>query len=113
LPNILLIAAVADNGDGCAATRKCGAHNARGAMTHRSEAGADAISPGVLESPCSAGSAYQFRYEGLTLILQSGNQYLLLPNKWTHDSGTAFLLPRGDGLRLEFSPAGQPLHAAC
>jgi hypothetical protein len=69
--------------------------------------------PGVLETPCSTGSGYPFRYEGLTLILQSGSQYLLLPTNWKHDNGTAFLLPRGDGLRLEFSPAGQPLHAAC
>jgi hypothetical protein len=83
------------------------------AVTVFSEKKLSLRAPGVLETPCSTGSAYLFRYEGLTLILQSGNQYLLLPINWKHDSGTAFLLPRGDGLRIEFSPAGQPLHAAC
>jgi hypothetical protein len=67
----------------------------------------------VVETPCSKGSDYTFRYDGLTLVLQSGNQYLLLPVDWARDSGTAFLLPRGDGLRLEFSPPGQPVHSAC
>lgn len=83
------------------------------AVTIYSEKKLSLKAPGVLETPCSAGSAFQFRYEGLTLILQSGNQYLFLPNGWTHDSGTAFLLPRRDDMRLEFTPGGQPLHAAC
>jgi hypothetical protein len=83
------------------------------AVTIFSEKKLSLTAPGVLETPCSAGSAYQFRYEGLTLVLQAGNQYFLLPDDWTRDSGTAFLLPRGDDLRLEFSPPGQPLHAAC
>ena len=83
------------------------------AVTIFSEKKLSLKAPGVLETPCSNGSAFQFRYEGLTLVLQSGNQYLFLPNSWTHSNGTAFLLPRVDGLRLEFSPAGQPLHASC
>lgn len=48
-------------------------------------------------------AAYRFRYEGLKLVPQSGNQYLFLPAAWTYAEGAAILLPRSDALRLEFS----------
>ena len=67
------------------------------AVTLFSEKKLSLKAPGVLETPCSNGSAFQFRYEGLTLVLQSGNQYLFLPNSWTHSNGTAFLLPPQPG----------------
>ncbi|WP_433260354.1 hypothetical protein ACQPZF_23905 [Actinosynnema sp. CS-041913] len=50
-------------------------------------------------------SAYRYRYDGLKLLLQSGNQYVLLPVAWTSADGTAIVLPRNDQLRLEFTPA--------
>lgn len=70
--------------------------------------------PGVREVSCSVtDAAYRFRYEGLKLVQQSGNQYLLLPAGWTRTSGAAILLPRSDKIRLEFSPAGQVRPARC
>lgn len=69
---------------------------------------------GVQELACqNPDAAYQFRYEGLKLVLQSGNQYLFLPASWTHANGAALLIPRSEALRLEFSGAGQARHATC
>jgi hypothetical protein len=69
---------------------------------------------GVTEVQCEdPEAAYRFRYDGLKLILQAGNQYLLVPVTWTRESGTAVLLPRGDGVRLEFAPPGQVRSATC
>lgn len=50
--------------------------------------------------------AYGYRYDGFTLILQSGDQYLLLPADWHPEDGLAVLLPRTASIRLEFTPAG-------
>jgi hypothetical protein len=70
--------------------------------------------PGVQEVACrNPDAAYRFRYEGLKLVLQSGNQYLFLPASWTHANGAALLIPRSEALRLEFSGAGQARHATC
>lgn len=69
--------------------------------------------PDVQEVPCQPDGAYRFRYEGLKLVMQSGNQYLFLPAHWTQQNGTAILLPRADALRLEFSPPGQVRNAIC
>ena len=70
--------------------------------------------PNVREVPCQASdAAYRFRYEGLKLVQQSGNQYLLLPTGWTHVNGAAILLPRSDSLRLEFNRAGLVREATC
>jgi hypothetical protein len=70
--------------------------------------------PGVREVTCQdPDAAYRFRYEGLKLVLQSGNQYLFLPAGWTHANGTTIVLPRSEALRLEFSPAGQAQNATC
>ncbi|MFJ7068086.1 hypothetical protein [Streptomyces sp. NPDC101115] len=67
--------------------------------------------PGVTETPCKDGkggkddeAAYGYRYDGLTLILQSGNQYVLVPTRWTPADGVALVLPRNDSVRLEFGP---------
>ena len=58
--------------------------------------------PGVREIQCAdQEAAYRFRYDGLKLVLQSDNQYVLLPAAWTSDSGVAILMPRKDTLRLE------------
>jgi hypothetical protein len=69
---------------------------------------------GVTEVRCEdPEAAYRFRYDGLKLVLQAGNQYLLVPVTWTRENGTAVLLPRGDGVRLEFAPPGQVRSATC
>lgn len=70
--------------------------------------------PGIREVACrDPDAAYRFRYDGLKLMLQSGNQYLLLPAGWTHTNGAAILIPRIDKIRLEFSPPGQLRDATC
>ncbi|HEX2301448.1 MAG TPA: hypothetical protein VHH34_23600 [Pseudonocardiaceae bacterium] len=70
--------------------------------------------PGIREVACqTSDAAYRFRYEGLKLVQQAGNQYLFLPAGWTHADGTAILLPRSESLRLEFSPAGRTQNAPC
>ena len=69
---------------------------------------------GVREVPCkNPDAAYRFRYEGLKLIPQSGNQYLFLPANWTPADSATIVLSRSDALRLEFSPAGQIRSATC
>jgi hypothetical protein len=61
--------------------------------------------PGVRELRChDAGSAYPYRYEGLVLVIQSANQYVLLPKDWTPTTGVALVIPRTDSIRLEFVP---------
>ncbi len=62
---------------------------------------------GVQETRCQAAdTSYRYRYDGLKLVLQSGDVYLLLPTQWSRVDGVAFLLPRDDHVRLQFSPAG-------
>jgi hypothetical protein len=69
---------------------------------------------GVTEFRCQdPDAAYRFRYDGLKLVLQSGGQYLLVSGEWSRENGTAVLLPRGDGVRLEFAPPGQVRSATC
>jgi hypothetical protein len=50
-------------------------------------------------------AAYRFRYDGLKLVLQSGDQYLFLPAAWSPADGVAILMPKSDSLRLELVPA--------
>ena len=62
--------------------------------------------PGVRETRCQdPDAAYRFRYDGLKLVLQSGDQYLFLPAGWSPRNGVAILMPRSDSLRLELVPA--------
>jgi hypothetical protein len=68
---------------------------------------------GVHEVACGPSVTYRFHYDGLYLLLRSGDQYLFLPVGWTYEHGTAILISRGDTLRLEFSPAGQAPSATC
>jgi hypothetical protein len=70
--------------------------------------------PGVREADChDPDAAYRFRYDGLKLMLQAGNQYLLLPATWTRTNGAAIVIPRVDKIRLQFSPPGQIRDATC
>jgi hypothetical protein len=62
--------------------------------------------PGIRETRChDPEAAYRFRYDGLKLVLQSGDQYLFLPEGWSPSNGVAILMPRNASLRLEFIPA--------
>ena len=67
---------------------------------------------GITETDCGdPDSMYRYRYDGLRLVLQSGNTYLLIPDGWSPTTGHAIVLPRSDDLRLDFTPpgsAGQP-----
>ena len=70
--------------------------------------------PGVREVHCqNSDPAYRFRYEGLKLVPQSGDQYLFLPAGWTHNNGAAILIPRSQTHRLEFSLPGQIRSTSC
>lgn len=70
--------------------------------------------PGVQEVTCqNPDAAYRFRYEGLKLVPQSGDQYLFLPTGWTPADGAAILIPRDEKVRLEFSPSGQVRSSTC
>ncbi len=74
----------------------------------------DLDQPGVRAQPCTRPDhAYGFRYDGLRFVLQSSNQYLLLPAGWTPDAGAAILLPRRDGIRLEFNWSSEWRPNAC
>jgi hypothetical protein len=48
--------------------------------------------------------AYGFRYPGLKLVPQAGDQYLLIPADWTPGTRPAILLQRSESIRLEFVP---------
>lgn len=54
------------------------------------------------EQSAVADGAYRFRYRGLRLVPQPGDQYLLLPSDWARGGRPAVLLPRADSVRLEF-----------
>jgi hypothetical protein len=73
--------------------------------------------PGVVETRCAdPDAAYRYRYAGLKLLLQSGNQYVMVPSSWTTSRGVAILLPRNDSLRLELLPASPdraPIPTTC
>jgi hypothetical protein len=70
--------------------------------------------PGIQEVTCQdPDAAYRFRYDGLKLTLQAGNQYLLVPAGWTYRDGASILIPRSHKVRLEFSQPGQLRTATC
>ncbi|MEV4756254.1 hypothetical protein AB0J86_14230 [Micromonospora sp. NPDC049559] len=70
--------------------------------------------PGVRELRCAdPEAAYRYRYDGLKLVLQSGDQYVFLPERWTRERGGAFVIPRTDALRLEFHPPGATPPGTC
>lgn len=70
--------------------------------------------PGVREVTCEGSDvAYRFRYEGLKLVLQSGEQYLFLPASWSRLDGAAVVIPRSEALRLDFSTPGAPPADRC
>lgn len=71
-----------------------------------SEKSLNLVGPGVVETACpNPDSTYRYRYDGLKLVLQSGDQYFFLPQDWTPQDGAAIILPRSGSVRLEFSAA--------
>jgi hypothetical protein len=71
-----------------------------------SERSLSLAAPGVREVRCKDPQAgYRFRYDGLKLLPQSSDQYLLLPERWSRRNGVAILIPKNDSLRLELVPA--------
>jgi hypothetical protein len=62
--------------------------------------------PGVLETASGrADAAYGFRYSGLRLVPQAGDQYLFLPADWAPGRPAAILVPRNSAVRMEFISA--------
>ncbi|MGH3378303.1 MAG: hypothetical protein ACRDP6_26630 [Actinoallomurus sp.] len=70
--------------------------------------------PGIITTHCrDPQAAYHFRYDGLRFGLQTHDQYLLLPARWTPRDGVAFLVPRTGAVRLEFAPITSPARPVC
>lgn len=70
--------------------------------------------PGVRQIACQdSEAAYRFRYDGLKLVLQSGGHYFFLPARWNPSDEVAFVIPRTEMLRLEFTAAGAPHQDRC
>jgi hypothetical protein len=71
--------------------------------------------PGVREVRCAGPEATAlYRYDGLKLMIQSGDQYVFIPERWSRATGVTFIIPRSDTLRLEFRPSiGAAPPAAC
>ncbi|MDQ0376051.1 hypothetical protein [Amycolatopsis thermophila] len=63
--------------------------------------------PGEVHCPAADGS-FQYRYPGLKLLLQSGGQYVLVPDGWQRTGAPTYLLPRTNTVWLEFGPPGTP-----
>ena len=59
----------------------------------------------VCATPPGTDSAYRFRYDGLVLLIEIGNQYVLLPRTWQRGNGIAIVLPSSGvgATRFEFS----------
>src|SRR3954451_23292540 len=100
-------------GDQDGARHAAGLHCAPDVVLYSAQS-LDLQSAGVPEEPATtADGAYRFRYPGLKLVPQAGNQYLLLPADWVPGSRPAILLPRSDSLRLEFVRVTAPVPGAC
>jgi hypothetical protein len=79
-----------------------------------SERNLELSQPGVTQTRCrDPKAAYQFRYDGLTLLLESGGKYVLIPADWTAARVAAVVLPENGPFRLEFYPGRSPARAAC
>lgn len=82
-----------------------------------SESRLNLSAPGVTEVRCAGDPdlAYGFRYDGLTMLWQTGDEIVLLPLSWTRHDGVAVVIPRDAGVRLEFrrGDATTPVPASC
>jgi hypothetical protein len=69
--------------------------------------------PGVAETACDYAGKPSYRYDGLVLVLQSGDHLFLLPKTWTEATGGALVLPQTDSLRIEFNLPPGPAPQSC
>jgi hypothetical protein len=70
--------------------------------------------PGVTQLRCrDPQAAYGYRYDGLTLMLESSGKYVLIPRGWSPGRAAAILLPESDAIRLEFYSVAAPGPATC
>jgi hypothetical protein len=64
--------------------------------------------PAIVETKLkTADSEYHFEYSGMRLLVHSAGKYFLMPEGWTHESGTTFILEDNSSIRIEFT-AGKP-----
>ncbi|WP_139245925.1 hypothetical protein [Geodermatophilus amargosae] len=49
---------------------------------------------------------YPVRYDGLRLLLRSGDRYFLVPNDWTASTGVILVVLEAADIRIELSPGG-------
>jgi hypothetical protein len=83
-------------------------------VTLYSEKSLNLSSTGVREElAASTDTAYGFRYPGLKLVPQAGQQYLLIPADWAPSVRPAIILARGETLRLEFIASPQQGSSGC
>jgi hypothetical protein len=60
--------------------------------------------PGVKEKSIGdSDAAYQFRYEGLHLMLRSAGRLFLLAQGWSSDNASIIVLRDNEGIRVEFN----------
>jgi hypothetical protein len=82
-----------------------------------SEQSLNLTGPGIREVRChNRNTGYSYRYDGLKLVIESGDQYVFVPQWWTPTTGTAILIPRTSSLRLEFFAASgnrAPVSSEC
>ncbi|WP_372661434.1 hypothetical protein [Amycolatopsis kentuckyensis] len=84
------------------------------AVTVYSERSLSLEADGVRQVVCGQPeAAYQYRYTGLKLLLQSGGQYVFVTARWRASNGVSFVVPRSDALRLEFAPPGAKPSGTC
>lgn len=65
--------------------------------------------PGVTESqlgPTGLGG-YSYRYDGLRLLVRSGDRLVLLPSGWTSEEGLASIVRDDSAIRVEMFPPGR------
>lgn len=56
-------------------------------------------------------SAFRYRYDGLVLMVVSGDQYLLIPRDWERGTSSVVSVPKTDAVRLDHlspPPGAQP-----
>lgn len=61
--------------------------------------------PAIVETRLNVpDSEYRFEYSGMRLLVHSAGKYFLMPEDWTHESGTTFVLEDSSNIRVEFTP---------
>jgi len=53
-------------------------------------------------SETTSGQHFRYRYRGMRLLAQSGDQMFLIPKNWTWRAGDVLVVPSGPGVRVAF-----------